>query len=142
MPLSRVKGVVELPKGGGEIGAALLACTRAVTERAKPDKTAVLAACFAPSDPWVQNLSLDAYPEFSDLVLPVRMELSQAVVLEEIKILGGRKKDKRAELDIEGKQIDRSIDPPYAERYKGNVFMELTAAGWRLRGSSLEQVFD
>ena len=117
---------VELGKDFGQIG--VLA------------ENAVIAACFATGDAWTQNLNLDYYPEFSDLVMPVRSELSRASVLEEVKILGGRKKGKRAELDVDGKMIDRSSDPPYVERDKGKVFLELTAEGWRLRGSRLEQI--
>jgi hypothetical protein len=142
VPLSSAKGLVDLPKGGGDVGKAFLACTKALADRKKADKAAVIAACFATSDSWVQNLNLEDYPEFSDLVVPVRMELSLASILEEVKILGGRKKGKRAELDIEGKQIDRSVEPPYVEKHKGQVFLELTAEGWRLRGSRLEQVFE
>lgn len=142
VPIVRVKGLVELPKGGGDVGKAFLACTRAMTEREKPDKAAVIAACFATGDTWTQNLNLEYYPELADLVAPVRMELSRASVLEEVKILGGRMKGKRAELDVEGKLIDRTSEPPYTERNTGKVFLELTPDGWRLRGSRLEQSYN
>jgi hypothetical protein len=138
----RVKGLSDLPKGGGDPGKAYLACTAALTEQAKPDKPAVISACFAKDDPWVANLNLDNYETFDDLVMPVRYEIGRGSVLEEVKILSGRTKGKRAELEVEGKLIDRSSEPPFVERYRGKVFLALTGDGWRLRGDNLEAVYD
>ncbi len=140
VPISRVKGLTDLPKGGGDPGRAYLACAAALTETAKPDKAAVIANCFAKDDAWVANLNLDYYTEFSDLVYPVRAEIGKGALLEEVKILGGRTKGKRAELEVEGKLVDRSSEPPYTERYRGKVFLTLTGDGWRPRGDRLETV--
>ncbi len=142
IPIYRVKGLTELPKGGGEPGRAYLACTAALTEQAKPDKAAVIATCFAKDDPWAANLNLDNYETFPDLVASVLSEIGRGSALEEVKILSGRVKGKRAELEVEGKIIDRSSEPPSVERHRGKVFLALTGDGWRLRGDRLEQVFD
>lgn len=142
VPIYRVKGLTDLPKGGGEPGRAYLACTAALTEQEKPDKTAVISACFAKDDPWVANLNLDYYETLADLVTPVRYEIGRGSVLEEVKIISGRTKAKRAELMVEGEIIDRSSEPPFVERYRGKVFLALTGDGWRLRGESLEPVYD
>ena len=142
VPIYRVKGLTELPKGGGDPGRAYLACAAAMTERAKPDKAAVISACFAKDDPWVANLNLDNYGTFDELVFPVRYEIGKGSVLEEVKILSGRTKAKRAELEVEGKLIDRSSEPPSVEKYRGKVFLALTSDGWRPRGDSLEPVYE
>lgn len=142
VPLYRVKGLTDLPKGGGDPGKAYLACASALTEQAKPDKAAAIATCFAKDDPWVANLNLDNYETFADLVTPVRYEIGKGSVLEEVKILSGRVKGKRAELEVEGKIVDRESEPPSIERHRGKVFLSLTGDGWRLRGDRLEPVYD
>ena len=142
VPIYRVKGLTDLPKGGGEPGRAYLACAAAMTAQAKPDKAAVISACFAKDDAWVANLNLDNYQTFDDLVVPVRYEIGRGSVLEEVKIFSGRMKGKSAELEVEGKIVDRSSEPPSVERQRGKVFLALTSDGWRLRGGRLEQVFD
>ena len=142
VPIYRVTGLTDLPKGGGEPGQAYLACAAAMTEQAKPDKAAVISACFAKDDAWVVNLNLDYYQTFADLAVPVRYELGRGSLLEDVKILSGRMKGKRAELEVEGKIVDRSSEPPSVERQRGKVFLALTGDGWRLRSARLEQVFD
>ncbi len=142
VPIYRVKGLIDLPKGGGEPGRGFLACTAAMTEQAKPDKAAVVSACFAKDDAWVVNANLDAYQSFADHAGTVSREVGRSSMLEEVKILSGRVKGKRAELDVEGKIIDRSSEPPSVERHRGKVFLALTGDGWRLRGDRLEQIFD
>ncbi|HXU30009.1 MAG TPA: hypothetical protein VN851_05475 [Thermoanaerobaculia bacterium] len=142
VPIYRVKGLTELPKGGGEPARAYLACAAAMTEQAKPDKAAVISACFAKDDAWVANLNLENYPEFADLTTPVRYEIGKGSMLEEVKVLSGRTKGKRAALEVEGKLIDRSSEPPSIERYRGQVFLALTGDGWRLRGGDIEPVYD
>jgi hypothetical protein len=142
VPIYRVKGLTDLPKGGGDPGRAYLACTAALTEQAKPDKGAVISACFAKDDPWVANLNLDNYQTFADFAMPMRYEIGRGSMLEEVKILSGRTKGKRAELEVEGKLIDRSSEPPSVERYRGKVFLALTGDGWRLRSDNLEPVYD
>lgn len=142
VPIFRVKGLTDLPKGGGDPGKAYLACTAALTEQAKPDKAAAISACFAKDDPWVANLNLEYYETFADLVMPVRYEIGKGSVLEEVKILSGRTKAKRAELEVEGKLVDRSSEPPSIEKFRGKVFLTLTGDGWRPRGDNLESVYD
>ncbi len=142
VPIYRVKGLAEVPKNGGEPGQGFLACTRAMTQREKAEKTAVVAGCFAKDDAWVANVNLDAYQTFEDLVTTVRYELGPGSMLEEVKFLSGRTKGKRAELEVEGKIIDRSSEPPDVQLYRGKVFLSLTGDGWRLRGDRLEQVYE
>lgn len=142
IPIYRVKGLTELPKGGGDPARAYLACTAAMTARAKPDKAAAISACFAKDDPWAANLNLEYYETFDDLAIPIRYEIGKGAMLEEVKILSGRTKGKRAELEVEGQLIDRSSEPPSIEKFRGKVFLALTGDGWRPRGDSLESIYE
>jgi hypothetical protein len=139
-PVTRHVGLSTLPApGGGEPGKAFVACSKAM---ASQDEAKIVAACFAPDDPWLVKQNLDYFngPDFADHA----DDWFQALLLRDVVVGGGRAKGDQAEILVRGTVTRRygQDEPPSVEKYKGRVFLRRGSTGWRFTGQQLESDYD
>lgn len=131
-----VTGVTKLAAGGGDPGKALAACQKTVKGT---DKAAFVASCFAANEPDLVDKNIDYFETVAELVDSVSYG-RRGLLLEGMKITGGRTKGDQAELTVEGKRTYRAEGEPEAtENYKGRIYLVRGASGWRYAGEDLEQ---
>lgn len=125
-----------LPADGGEPGKAYRACIDAV---AKPDKSAMVALCFAKDDPWIKKTNLDY---FTDQTFQVAVRLEwPALRLIDAKITGGQTEGDLAEIVVAATMLLQREEPTgdiiEVDRYpvKGTVKLLRKNGVWRYAGT-------